>query len=80
MQEAAESAAGKKGVPRGPQGTKGIVILPNDTSWSSPGDKKKKKWFDQCEKQNLRFVHERPFFVFFVCFVHEHQVGRRPCS
>ena len=47
MQEAAESAAGKKGVPKGPQGTKGIVILPNDTSWSSPNDKKKnKKWDD----------------------------------
>ena len=34
----------------------------------------------QCERQNLRFVHERPFFVLFVCFVHGHQVGRRPCS
>ena len=34
MQEAAESAAGKKGVPKGPQGTKGIVVLSNDTSWS----------------------------------------------
>ena len=36
MQEAAEGAAGKKGVPKGPQGTKGIVILPNEMSWSSP--------------------------------------------
>ena len=35
MQEAAESAAGKRGVPKGPQGTKGIVILPNDTSGGS---------------------------------------------
>ena len=43
MQEAAEGAAGKKGVPKGPQGTKGIVILPNDRSWSSPKDKKKKE-------------------------------------
>ena len=32
MQEAAESAAGKKGVPSGPHGTKGIMILPNGTS------------------------------------------------
>ena len=45
MQEAVENAAGKKGVPKGPQGTKGIVILPNDTSCTSPEDKKmKKKW------------------------------------
>ena len=34
---------GKKGVPKGPQWTKGIVVLPNDTSWFSPDDKKKKK-------------------------------------
>ena len=50
MQEAAESAAGKKGVPKGPQGANGIVILPNDTSWSSPEDKKKKKWHDDDEE------------------------------
>ena len=43
MQEAAEGASGKKGVPKGPQGTKGIVILPNDMSWSSPKEKKKYK-------------------------------------
>ena len=44
MQEAAENAAGKKGgVPKGPQGTKGIVVLSNDTSWTSPDDKKPKK-------------------------------------
>ena len=52
MQEAAENAAGKKGVPKGPQGTKGIAILPNDTSWSSPDDKnKKKKWDDDDEDE-----------------------------
>ena len=50
MQEASKSVAGKKGVPRGPQGTKRIVILPNDKSWSSPGDKKNKKWFDEDEE------------------------------
>ena len=43
MQEAAEGAAGKKGVPKGPQGTKGIVVLSNDMSWSSPKEKKNNK-------------------------------------
>jgi len=43
MQEAAECVAGKKGAPRGPQGTQGIVILPNDLSWTSPKEKKKNK-------------------------------------
>ena len=42
MQEAAEGAAGKKGAPKGPQGTKGIVILPNEISWASPKDKTNK--------------------------------------
>ena len=63
MQEAAESASGKKGVPRGPHGTKGIVILPNDTSWFSPGDKKKKKWFDDDEEDEgseSPSIHDRP--------------------
>ena len=50
IQEAAESVAGKKGVPKGPQGTKGIVVLSNDKPWSSPEDKKKKKWFDDDEE------------------------------
>ena len=43
MQEAAECVAGKKGAPKGSQGTKGIVILLNDTSWSSLKEKKKKR-------------------------------------
>ena len=52
MQEAAENAAGKKGVPKGPQGAKGIVILPSGTSWSAPDDKKKKKkWEDDDEDE-----------------------------
>ena len=43
MQEAAECVSGKKGVPKGPQGAQGIVILPNDLSWSPPKEKKKNK-------------------------------------
>ena len=43
MQEAAECVSGKKGAPRGPQGTQGIVILPNDLSWTFPKENKKKK-------------------------------------
>ena len=43
MQEAAESAAGKNGVPEGYKGTKGIVMLSNDASWTDPEDTKKKK-------------------------------------
>ena len=43
MQEAAECVSGKKGAPKGPQGTQGIVILPNDLSWSPPKEKKKDK-------------------------------------
>ena len=35
LQEAAEYVSGKKGALRGPQGTQGIVILPNDMSWVS---------------------------------------------
>jgi hypothetical protein len=42
MQEAAECVAGKNGAPKGPQGTKGIVILSNNTAWSSPIEKKNK--------------------------------------
>ena len=36
MQEAAENASGKSGVPKGPQGTKGIVILSNDACHGPP--------------------------------------------
>ena len=43
MQEAAESAAGKNGVPKGYKGTKGIVMLSNDAAWSAPVVNKKKK-------------------------------------
>ena len=43
MQEAAESASGKSGVPKGPQGAKGIVIVPNDASWT-PDNKPKNAW------------------------------------
>ena len=47
MQEAAESAAGKNGVPKGPKGTRGIVMPSNDASWTDPEDKKKKKKGDE---------------------------------
>ena len=43
VREAAECVSGKKGAPRGPQGTHGILILPNDLSWSPPKEKKKNK-------------------------------------
>ena len=44
MQEATENASGgNSGVPKGPQGTKGIVVLSNDTSYI-PDDKPKKTW------------------------------------
>ena len=63
MQEAAESASGKKGVPKGPQGTRGVVMLPNDTSWSSPDDKKKKKKWedddDEDEGSETSSIHPR---------------------
>ena len=64
MQEAAESAAGKNGVPRGPKGTKGIVMLSNDVSWTSPEDKrKKKKWDgdddDEDEGSEASSIHPR---------------------
>ena len=62
MQEATESAAGKKVVPKGPQGTKGIVVLSNDKSWSSPEDKKKKKWHgddEEDEGSEASSVHPR---------------------
>ena len=49
MQGAAESAAGKNGVPKGPKGTRGIVMLSNDVSWASPEDKRKKKKWDESE-------------------------------
>jgi hypothetical protein len=42
MQEAAEQVAGKNGVPKGPKGTKGIVMLSTDVSWTSPDDDKKR--------------------------------------
>ena len=41
MQEAAEGVAGKKCAPEGPQGTKGIVVLSNESHFSPPKDKKK---------------------------------------
>ena len=34
MQEAAECVSGKNGVPKGYKGTKGIVVLSNDTSYT----------------------------------------------
>ena len=43
MQEAAENAAGKNGVPKRPKGTRGGVMSSNDVSWTSPDDKRKKK-------------------------------------
>ena len=64
MQEAAESAAGKNGVPKGPKGTRGIVMLSNDVSWTSPDDKEnKKKWDedddDEDEGSESSFIHPR---------------------
>ena len=52
MQEAAESASGKNGVPKGPKGTRGIVMLSNDVSWTSPEDKKKKKKGDEDDDED----------------------------
>ena len=52
MQEAAESASGKNGVPKGPKGTRGIVMLSNDVSWTSPDDKKKKKKWDEDDDED----------------------------
>ena len=52
MQEAAESAAGKNGVPKGPKGTRGIVMLSNDVSWTSPEDKRKKKKGDEDDDED----------------------------
>ena len=54
MQEAAESASGKNGVPKGPKGTRGIVMLSNDVSWTSPDDKKKKKKWDEDDDEDER--------------------------
>ena len=52
LQEAAESAAGKNGVPKGHKGTKGIVMLPNHASWTEPEDKKKKKKGDEDDDED----------------------------
>jgi len=49
MQEAAECVSGKNGVPKGYKGTKGIVILSNDLSYTDPEDAKKKKKEDEDE-------------------------------
>ena len=55
MQEAAESASGKNGVPKGPKGTRGIVMLSNDESWTSPDDKRKKnKWDGDDDEESPR--------------------------
>ena len=54
MQEAAESASGKNGVPKGPKGTRGVVMLSNDVSWTSPDDKKKKKKWDEDDDEDER--------------------------
>ena len=43
MQEAAECVSGKNGVPKGYKGTKVIVVLSNDVSYTDPEDAKKKK-------------------------------------
>ena len=49
MQEAAECVSGKNGVPKGYKGTKGIVILSNEASYTDPEDAKKKKKDDDDE-------------------------------
>jgi len=49
MQEAAGCVSGKNGVPKGYKGTKGIVILSNDLSYTDPEDAKKKKKEDEDE-------------------------------
>ena len=53
MQEAAEQVAGKNGVPKGPKGTRGIVILSIDRAWTSPEDAKKKtkKWDEDGDEE-----------------------------
>ena len=64
MQGAAENASGKSGVPKEPQGTKGIVILSNDTSWT-PDVKPKKTWLgggsvgDEDEGSEASSIHPR---------------------
>ena len=49
IQEASECASGKNGVPKGHKGTKGIVVLSNDISYTDPEDAKKKKKEDEDE-------------------------------
>ena len=46
MQEAAECVSGKNGVPKGYKGTKGIVILSNEASYTDPDRR--------CEKEKER--------------------------
>ena len=64
MQEAAENASGKNEVPKGPQGTKEIVILSNDTSWT-PDVKPRKTWGgggsvgDEDEGSETSSIHPR---------------------
>ena len=52
MQEAAGCVSGKNGVPKGYKGTKGIVILSNDLSYTDPEDAKKKKKEDEDEEED----------------------------
>ena len=63
MQEAVESASGKNGEPKGPKGTRGIVMLSNAVSWTSPNDKRKKsKWDggdDEDEGSEAPSIHPR---------------------
>ena len=54
MQEAAEQVSGKKGVPKGPKGAKGIVVLSNDHAGSSPKDKKKSSGYDAEDEEDER--------------------------
>ena len=54
MQMAAEQVEGKKGVTKGPKGTKGIVVLSKGDAGSSPKDKKKPSGSDAEDEEDER--------------------------
>ena len=54
MQRAAEQVEGKKGVTKGPKGTKGIVVLSKGDAGPSPKDKKKPSGSDAEDEEDER--------------------------
>ena len=90
IQEAAESAAGKNGVPKGPKGTRGIVVLSDDASWTDPEDKRKKKKGDEDDDEDegseLSSIRPRAlhspfsisFFLLSSFFWHLHSILHSP--